>query len=96
MMFWLVVTGMVAVGIVDDYLIRRSVTHEEKLNESAERLVRESGIALPGGKLSGFDESKERILRALQTHYYFADSGESVRDYGDREVAKIGVEPKVA
>ncbi len=95
-MFWLVVIAMVSVAIVDECLIRRTVTHEEKGNNSADILTEESGIARHRSRLSGFDEGKERILRALQAHYYFAGSSHPALDYGEREVAKVEIEPKVA
>jgi hypothetical protein len=96
MMFWLAVIAMVAVGIVDDWLIRRTVTHEVDGSESSGISTDRSRIERDLGVLSEFDKSKERILRALQAHYYFGGSGQSTGGYAEREVAKPEVEPKVA
>lgn len=96
MMFWLAVTGMVAVAVVDDCLIRRTVTHDEPGDESAESLTEKSRLEPRPGKFSGFEENKERILRALQAHYYFGSSNQFRRDYAEQEGAKVEVAPRVA
>ncbi len=96
MMFWLAVIAMVAVAIVDDCLIRRTITHEVDGSESAEISANESRIERDLGVFSGFDKNKERILRALQAHYYFGVGSQPAGDYAKREVAKTEVEPKVA